>query len=206
MAFPEALASISAAERMATPTASGAWFLTSLIQTRSPSDISGSASSIPGPITSAPLATKGTAPMSTVTYLREGLYFIIPLIVRKGFPSLTSARMSPPTNTRLKSELSAMSTGSSSENTGAPATSSSSLESALTSLDLILFRLRIIMSAISGRHEQAQIISFAKRSEAAQKSGLLRTPGFAKTQPPSNGILHEASLAGALPPPGLSGD
>ena len=136
------------AERRDTPTARGILFLTSLIQTRSPSDISGSASSIPGPMTSAPLVTNGTAPMSTVTYLDVGEYFIIPLIVRNGFPSLTRPSMSPPTNTSPKSELSAMSTASSSENTGTPMTSSSSLDSALTSLDLILFLLRIIMSAM----------------------------------------------------------
>ncbi len=101
IAFPGALDSRSAAERNETPIARGALFLTSLIHTRSPSAMSGSTSSIPGPITSAPLATNGTAPMSTVTYLRVGLYFITPLMVRKGFSSFTSARMSPPTNTRL---------------------------------------------------------------------------------------------------------
>ena len=148
MAFPGSLEHRPSAERSETPTARGILFLTSLIHTKSPSATEGSASSIPGPMTSAPLVTNGTAPMSTVTYLDVGEYLIIPLTVRNGFPSLTKPSMSPPTNMSPKSELSAMSTGSSSENTGAPMTSSSSLERALTSLDLILFLLRIIMSAM----------------------------------------------------------
>ncbi len=158
MALPGSLEHRPSAERRETPTASGILFLTSLIHTRSPSATDGSASSIPGPMTSAPLVTNGTAPMSTVTNLETGEYLIIPLMVRNGFPSLTSPSMSPPTNTRLKSWLSAMSTGSSSENTGTPMTSSSSLDSALTSLDLILFLLRIIMSAIYGRPSAGRLI------------------------------------------------
>ena len=87
MAFPPVLFLSSAPDLRALPTARGAPFFTSLIHTRSPSAMDSSASVMPGPMTSAPLVTKGTAPISTVTALASGLYFRRPLIVRNGLSS-----------------------------------------------------------------------------------------------------------------------
>ena len=57
MALPGSFEASASPVRRATPMASGAPFLASLIQTRSPSAMDGSASVMPGPMTSAPLVT-----------------------------------------------------------------------------------------------------------------------------------------------------
>lgn len=81
IAFPVFELVMDSPDVNAIPTASGLPCSSSQIQTSSPSEIAGSAETIPGAITSAPLLMNRIAPISTVTQRPGGRYLSIPINV-----------------------------------------------------------------------------------------------------------------------------